>query len=122
MPHLRDLLGFGSIFLGLARAAGAQQASLAGFDEFVSRLMREAEVPGVAIAIVRPDSIVFAKGFGVTRLGESHEVDPHTLFAIGSSSKAFTGLGVAMMVDQGKMKWDDRLAAYLAWPGPTSRC
>ena len=93
--------------------AGAQQSPLAGLDDYVATALRELDNPGVAIAIVSHDSVVYAKGFGVRRLGDSAPVDAHTIFAIGSSSKAFTGLGVAMMVDQGKMAWDAPLITYL---------
>ena len=58
-------------------------------------------MPGVAIAIVKDDRIVFAKGFGVRELNKPEPVDEQTLFAIGSSSKAFTAASIAML---GRMK------------------
>ncbi len=70
-------------------------------------------MPGVAIAIVKDDRVVFAKGFGVRELDKPAPVDENTLFAIGSSSKAFTATSVAMLVDQGKLKWDDPATKYL---------
>ena len=70
-------------------------------------------MPGLAIAIVKDDRIVLAKGYGVKKLGDPAPVNENTLFAIGSSSKAFTAAGIAMLVDEGKLKWDDPVTKYL---------
>jgi CubicO group peptidase (beta-lactamase class C family) len=75
--------------------------------------LKEWEVPGVAIAIVKDDKIVMAKGYGTRELGKSLPVDERTLFAIGSSSKAFTAAGIAMLVDEGRVKWDDPVTKHL---------
>lgn len=89
------------------------QAPGADFDEYVNKAIKDWSVPGVAIAIVKDDRIVFAKGFGVRELNKPESVDQHTLFAIGSSSKAFTAASIAMLVDQSKLKWDDPATKYL---------
>ena len=106
-----------ALALILATAAGAQRPAappnLRDFDAYMLKAMREWKVPGMAIAIVRNDSIVFAKGYGVRKLGDPTPVDARTLFAIGSASKAFTAAGIAMLVDDGRMKWDERITAYL---------
>ena len=100
---------FGQLLLVavIAQVALAQNGSLNGFDDYVNKALKEWEVPGVAIAIVKGDQVVLAKGYGVRKLGEPAPVDERTLFAIGSSSKAFTAAAVAMLVDEGKVKWDD---------------
>lgn len=95
------------------QTAQAQEAPGAAFDEYVNKAIKDWEVPGVAIAIIKNDRIVFAKGYGVRELGKPAPVDEHTLFAIGSSSKAFTAAALAMLVDEGKLKWDDAAARYL---------
>ncbi len=84
-----------------------------GFDEYVEKAMKEWEVPGLAIAIVKDDKIVFARGYGVRELGGAAGVNEQTLFAIGSSSKAFTAATIALLVDEGKLKWDDPVTKYL---------
>jgi CubicO group peptidase (beta-lactamase class C family) len=89
------------------------QAPEPGFDEYIDKAMKEWEVPGLAIAIVKDDRIVYAKGYGVKELGGSSPVNERTLFAIGSSSKAFTAAAVAMLVDEGKLKWDDPVTKHL---------
>jgi CubicO group peptidase (beta-lactamase class C family) len=82
-------------------------------DAYVEAAMRDWGVPGVAIAIVRNDSVVFAKGYGVRELGKSDRVTPNSLFAIGSTSKAFTSAALGMLVDEGKVRWDDPVTKYL---------
>jgi CubicO group peptidase (beta-lactamase class C family) len=84
-----------------------------GFDAYVTKALQALKVPGAAVAIVRNDSVIYTKGFGVLAAGSTTLVNEHTLFEIGSSSKAFTATLVAMMVSDGKMKYDDLISQYL---------
>ncbi|MEO6446387.1 MAG: serine hydrolase [Gemmatimonadaceae bacterium] len=86
---------------------------LAGLDAYVATQMRQWKVPGLALAVVKGDSVILERGYGVRKSGEPAPVDANTIFAIGSSSKAFTAALVAMAVDEGKMKWDGRVTDYL---------
>jgi CubicO group peptidase (beta-lactamase class C family) len=95
------------------QAVSAQQAPGADFEAYVNKSIADWGVPGVAVAIVKDDRVVFARGFGVRQLNKPAPVDEHTLFAIGSSSKAFTAASIAMLVDEGKLKWDDPATKYL---------
>ena len=97
------------------RNAGAQSPPLKGFDAYVEQALRDWRVPGMAIAIVRNDSVVFIKGYGVRELGKPAPVDARTLFAIGSTTKAFTVAALAMLVDSGKVAWDDPVTKHLPW-------
>ena len=106
------ILQLGILVLVLVQVVSAQ-APGPDFDEYVNKALKEWEVPGVAIAIVKNDRVVFAKGYGVRELNKSEPVDEETLFAIGSSSKAFTATGLALLVDQGKIKWEDPATKYL---------
>jgi CubicO group peptidase (beta-lactamase class C family) len=99
--------------LSVAPCAFAQEAPLQGFDEYVNKALKDWEVPGVGVAIVKNDKVVLAKGYGVRKLGDPTPVDERTIFAIGSSSKAFTAAALAMLVDEGKIKWDDPVTKYL---------
>ncbi|HEX5873016.1 MAG TPA: serine hydrolase [Pyrinomonadaceae bacterium] len=101
------------LITAVAQVALAQNGSLNGFDEYVNKAMKEWDVPGLAIAVIKNDQIVLAKGYGVRKIGDPAPVDERTLFAIGSSSKAFTAAALAMLVDEGKVKWDDRVTKYL---------
>ena len=99
--------------LAAARAAGAQRAPLAGLDAYVERAMADWQVPGLAIAVVRDDSVIYERGFGVRRLGAPGKVDEHTMFPIASTSKAFTVAALGMLVDQRKLRWDDRVSQHV---------
>jgi len=92
----------------------AQAAPFQGLDAYVAKAMQDWKVPGLAMAIVHNDSIIVLKGFGTRTVGKTEPVNEHTLFAIGSSSKAFTATLAAMMVDEGKMQWDAPVSRYLA--------
>jgi CubicO group peptidase (beta-lactamase class C family) len=68
---------------------------------------------GMAIAIVKDDKTVFAKGYGVRELGKPEKVDENTLFAIASNTKAFTTASLAILVDEKKIAWNDKVSKYL---------
>ncbi len=91
----------------------AQEARLEGLDDYIVQAMRAWEVPGLALALVTRERVLLAKGYGVKRLGDPALVTEHTLFAIGSASKAFTAAALAMLVDEGKVHWDDPVLKYL---------
>lgn len=94
--------------------AGAQSSNpLAGLDAYITNAMKDWQIPGVAVGIVKGDSVVFAKGFGTRTIGRNEPVDTHTLFALASDSKQFTGILLAMLADEGKVKWDAALITYL---------
>ncbi len=90
-----------------------QARGFAALDRYVTAALAAWDVPGAAIAIVRNDSIVYLKGFGVREIGKPAAVDSATLFAIGSNTKAFTATAAAMLVTDGKMAWDAPLKTYL---------
>lgn len=84
-------------------------------DADVARAMQAFDVPGISIAIVKDGKVVLAKGYGVRKLGDPAPVDEHTLFGIGSNTKAFTSASLATLVDAGKISWDDPV--YQRLPG-----
>ncbi len=75
----------------------------------------EHKVPGMAIAVVKDDRLVLARGFGHADLDQNELVTPHTTFAIGSCTKAFTAALIAMLIDEGKMTWDDPLDSHVPY-------
>ena len=79
----------------------------------VERFRAAFDTPGISVAIVRPDQPDFAQGYGVRTLGQPAKVDAHTLFGIASNSKAFTAAAIAMLVDAGKLGWDDPVTRYI---------
>ena len=97
-----------------AKAVAARTADpLAGLDDYIRKAMREWNMAGLSIAIVKNDSVVYARGFGLKELGKPDSVTPRTLFAIGSNTKSFTSAAVGMLVDEGKMSWDDKVTKWL---------
>ena len=95
----------------------AAQARPAGpppnFDAYVASVMKQFDVPGMGIAIVKDGQVVLAKGYGVKRLGSSDKVDADTRFGIASNTKAFTALALGMLVEEGKLEWDAPVVNYL---------
>ena len=95
---------------GTPDAAALRYAHLAAD---VERTMKLFDVPGIAIAVVKDGKVVASQGFGVRKLGALARVDGKTLFEIASNSKAFTAAALAMLVDEGKLAWDDPVTKHL---------
>ena len=107
------LLTFAPLFV-FGQASGADLAAkLAEIDAYAEKAQKDWNVPGLAVAIVKDDKVVFAKGYGVRELGKPEKVDENTIFAIASNSKAFTTAALAILVDEKKIKWDDKVSQYL---------
>ena len=83
------------------------------FDVRAEALRKQTGVPGMAIAIVENGRVTLAKGYGVKKLGSPEPVDADTIFPTGSTGKAFTVAGLAVLVDQGKIAWDDKVTDHL---------
>ncbi len=109
---LLDLL-FVFLFLPAFVLAQDYSAKLAEIDAYAEKVRADWNVPGFAVAIVKDDKVIFAKGYGVRELGKTDKVDENTLFAIASNSKAFTTASLAILVDEKKIAWDDKVSKYL---------
>ena len=96
-----------------AAAPAAAKDPLEGLDQFVETLRADWKVPGVSIAIVRGEEVIYAKGFGQRNVAQNLPATADTLFAIGSCSKAFTATALAMLAEEGKLDWDKPLRTYL---------
>ena len=93
-----------------AQWSASQQSAL---DKFIQSAMHQWKVPGLAIGIVQGSRVVYLKGFGVRDIKTGEPVTPDTLFDIGSCTKAFTSASVGILVDRGKMHWDDHVNEYV---------
>jgi CubicO group peptidase (beta-lactamase class C family) len=93
--------------------AAAQEGPLSGLDGWIEAEMARWSIPGLAISVVKDDEVVYARGFGVLRLGEAATVDEHTLFGVASTTKAMTAAALAMLVDDGRLHWDDPVVKHL---------
>lgn len=101
-----------SLALG-ASPAESDKGTLEGFDAVVEKALKDFEVPGLAIAIVRESEVIYAKGFGYRDVEKKLPVTPDTLFAIGSCTKAFTALLLGTLVDEGTLAWDEPVRHYI---------
>ena len=110
---IRRLLILIVVVIGLQSTITGQQSAIPDLDAWVGRAMQTFEVPGIALAIVKDDRVVVAKGYGVRRLGEPARVDEKTLFGIGSNTKAFTTTALGLLVEEGKIEWDAPVIRYL---------
>ena len=105
---------------GLAVGAGtacrdSARDDLDGLADHIRASMADWDLPGLAVAVVHGDEVVFAEGFGVKELGRDDPVDAHTLFQIGSVSKSFGAAAIGALVDDGLVEWDDPVVEHLPW-------
>jgi len=101
-----------SVLLAFVAAIASQPtwcAPPAGFDARADALRARVGIPGMAIAIVENGKVTLARGYGVRKLGAPTPVDADTIFPTGSTGKAFTVADLAILVDQGKIGWDDKV-------------
>ncbi len=91
----------------------AQNPNLKTLDTYIENAMKDWQMPGFAVAIVKNDSVVFSKAYGVREIEKTEPVDENTLFVIASCSKAFTTTALSILVDEGKINWDDPVTKYL---------
>lgn len=102
-----------ALFVLPAGAAISLPIAPRAIDHTVARVMKEFEVPGMAVGIVKDGKLVYAKGYGVREYGKPERVGVDTLFQIGSNTKAFTAAALSLLVDAGKIQWDDKVIDYL---------
>lgn len=105
-------MGLTLVALALATPAFAQPE---GFEAKVEQLRVQSGAPGIAIAIVEKGKTTLARGWGVTKLGSSQPVNADTIFWTGSTGKALTATALAILVDRGKIKWDDKVIDHMPW-------
>ena len=89
--------------------------ALDGFEAVVNEAIKTFKVPGLAMAIVKDDKVIFTKGFGYRDVETKLPMTTDTLLAIGSASKAFTTFALATLVDEGKLEWDKPVRNYIHW-------
>ena len=99
--------------LVLSQAQAQTTVNLNKLDAYYQKALKDWDVPGMAIAIVKNDSVIFAKGYGVLDNKKGGQVDANTLFGIASNSKAYTAAALATLVDAGKINWKDKVKKYV---------
>jgi len=91
----------------------AQVITSKQIDSVTELALKTFDVPGIAVAVIKDGKVIHAKGYGVRSLRTMEKVDEHTLFGIASNSKAFTAAALGMLIDEGKLKWDDKVTDYI---------
>ena len=89
------------------------ESKIKEFNAYVEKSRDLFQVPGLSLTVVKDGKVIFKKGYGVQQLGTANNVDTQTLFGCGSTTKAMTATCMAMLVDEGKVKWDDPVINYL---------
>jgi CubicO group peptidase (beta-lactamase class C family) len=116
-PVLRTLLMLLPAILSFSQLV-ADEIVPVSIEEIDARIagMRESwGVPGLAVAIIKDGEVVLAKGYGVRELGKPETVDADTLFAIASNTKAFTAAAIAMLEEEDKLEWNDKVQQHLPY-------
>lgn len=83
------------------------------FDEYIEDALVQWQVPGLSLSIIHNHEILITKGYGVREINKDDPIDEYSIFAIGSTTKAFTTAALAMLVDEGKLRWDDPVIKHL---------
>jgi CubicO group peptidase (beta-lactamase class C family) len=83
------------------------------FDTYVEKARQDWRAPGMAVAVVKDGKVILKKGYGVRELGKGEKVDTETLFSCASTTKAMTATCMGILVDEGKIKWNDLVITYL---------
>ncbi len=112
MQRVLTVLGFLMAFSSLEARCAPPPGLPSEVDAYLEKARKDWSIPGLAVAVVQGDTIV-AKGYGVRELGKPEPVDENTVFDAASLTKSFTAALAAILVDEGKMKWDDPVRRYL---------
>ncbi|AQG78977.1 serine hydrolase [Spirosoma montaniterrae] len=90
-----------------------QPDPVARYDAYVQQALRDWRVPGMTVTVIKNGKVVLKKGYGVRESGTTQSVDSQTLFAMASTTKAMTAACLGMLVDEGKLRWNDPVINYL---------
>ena len=104
---------FAVLFIVLPYLVPAQQQRLENMDDFIAKQVVDYQMPGLAIGIIHNHKVLFKKGYGTTSLPNGCPVDTQTVFPISSCTKAFTAMALAILVEENKVNWDDKVIQYL---------
>lgn len=94
-------------------ATTQEKIPIPAIDRYAEKVCNDFNIPGLAVAIIKDDRVVMASGYGVRELGGDQPVTAESLFGIASISKSFTAMALAMLVDEGRLRWDDPVTAHI---------
>src|SRR5688572_27909806 len=99
---------------GLVLSGGLRAAArIEGVERYILWEMQRWEVPGLAVAVVKDGEVVLARGYGICEIGTDRAVSKDTVFSSASCTKSFTAACIGMLVDEGKLNWDDPVRKHL---------
>ena len=106
-----------AFILVLVLQSNAQQPAFItdSLDSYIARGMKDWNIPGLSIAIVKDGKTVFMKGYGIKEVGKPEKIDENTLFIIASNSKLFTGTSLSNLDYEKKLSLDDKVTKYIPW-------
>jgi len=102
-----------SLFLVLFSIFSFAQIEEKKLDDLIQNTLKTFDVPGMSVGIIKDGNIVYSKGFGVASLTTKNKMDDQTLVGIASNSKGFTATALAILADQGKLNWDDKVTKFI---------
>lgn len=109
--QFKNVLVFSSFLFSVLTFS--QEISEQKVDELVKRTLETFNVPGISVGIIHDGKIVLAKGYGLANIETGEKVNSATNFGIASNSKAFTTTAIALLIDQGKLNWDDKVKQHI---------
>ncbi|MGC4038963.1 MAG: serine hydrolase [Chitinophagaceae bacterium] len=113
---MKRLIGTGFIlFFSVTLFAQTPSFITDSLDSYIERGMKQWQIPGLSIAIVKDGKVVLKKGYGVREIGKPDKVDENTLFIIASNSKLFTGTSMAKLDYEKKLSLNDKVTKYIPW-------
>src|SRR5712691_10338533 len=107
------LLTLALLVSGYSAPAAHPNDAIADLDAFITKALKECQVPGAAVAIVQDGKVIWLKGYGVRDVTKPGAVDENTIFQLASLTKTLTGAAAATLVDEGKLDWDRPIFNYL---------
>lgn len=99
--------------LFLAASVHGQTMTSQEIDQLAAKEMQGFQVPGMAVAIIKDGKVIHSKGYGVRSIRNNQPVDENTVFGIASNTKAFTAAAMGILVDEGKVRWEDKVRDYI---------
>jgi CubicO group peptidase (beta-lactamase class C family) len=93
----------------------AQKINFKKLDAYLEKMVTDFDQPGLAVGIVKDGELVWSQGYGKLDLAKDELVDPNSIFFIASMSKAFTACAVGLLVDDGKLDWNDPVVKHMPW-------
>ena len=102
-----------TLILSVSHSVFSQEISSSEIDALVNKVLESTNAVGIAVAVVKDGKKIHSKGYGIKSIENKKPVNEHTLFAIASNSKAFTSAALAILVDEGKIKWEDKVITHI---------